>query len=320
MSVVVRAHDEPVASRLERVRHVVGDTVIPLEIRPRSEPGMLHYDLRADIAGVVKVAQVDEGPGEAARTPGLVSRSDPEVYQLLVRTRGVVLLEQDGRSALLRPGGMGLMDSSRPFRCAHSRMRATCLTFPKTGPALPRNDVAALTGTRIPARRGSAAVATSLIRHLPHALAGCDEFERDRLGDLVLDLLNTALTARLGRDGLPPPTSRRRALLAPIYAYINEHLGGPDLRPATIAAAQHISLRYLHKLFEGEDRTVSGWIRHCRLERCRRDLRNPRTSALPVGTIEARWGFTDAAGFSRLFRAAYGVPPSRYRDRPPADG
>jgi AraC-like DNA-binding protein len=79
------------------------------------------------------------------------------------------------------------------------------------------------------------------------------------------------------------------------------------------ATAHHISLRYLHKLFEGQPTTASGWIRQRRLERCRRDLLDPALGDRSVGAIAARWGLIDAAHFSRLFRAAYGLPPGEYR-------
>ncbi|GAA2788117.1 hypothetical protein GCM10010470_23340 [Saccharopolyspora taberi] len=55
------------------------------------------------------------------------------------------------------------------------------------------------------------------------------------------------------------------------------------------------------------------WIRQRRLERCRRDLTNPHLRQRPVHAIAARWGFTDPAHFSRIFRAAYGLSPSDYR-------
>lgn len=32
-----------------------------------------------------------------------------------------------------------------------------------------------------------------------------------------------------------------------------------------------------------------------------------------MSAIAARWGLVDAAHFSRLFRAAYGLPPTEYR-------
>ncbi|HEY5833856.1 MAG TPA: helix-turn-helix domain-containing protein [Streptomyces sp.] len=54
-------------------------------------------------------------------------------------------------------------------------------------------------------------------------------------------------------------------------------------------------------------------MRHRRLERCRHDLADPQWDSRPVYALAARWGFTDSAQFSRAFRAAYGVPPSAYR-------
>ncbi|HLI40937.1 MAG TPA: helix-turn-helix domain-containing protein [Streptosporangiaceae bacterium] len=78
-----------------------------------------------------------------------------------------------------------------------------------------------------------------------------------------------------------------------------------------IAAAHHISGRMLHKLYEAEDQPIAASIR--RLERCRQDLLDPGLGNRSAGAIGARWGFRDAAAFSRAFRAAYDVPPGEYR-------
>lgn len=58
---------------------------------------------------------------------------------------------------------------------------------------------------------------------------------------------------------------------------------------------------------------MSAWIRLRRLERCRRDLRDPRAVDRPVSAIAATWGLPDPAHFSRTFRAAYGITPTEYR-------
>jgi AraC-like DNA-binding protein len=58
---------------------------------------------------------------------------------------------------------------------------------------------------------------------------------------------------------------------------------------------------------------VADWIRRRRLERCARDLLDPALRGEPVGAIGARWGLTNPAHFSRVFRAAYGVPRAEYR-------
>ncbi len=72
-------------------------------------------------------------------------------------------------------------------------------------------------------------------------------------------------------------------------------------------------LRHLHRMFEGENTTVSAWIRQRRLERCRDDLADPVNAGIPVSSVAARWGMTNAAHFSRAFRRAYGIPPNEYR-------
>jgi AraC-like DNA-binding protein len=43
------------------------------------------------------------------------------------------------------------------------------------------------------------------------------------------------------------------------------------------------------------------------------DSSKPALRALPVGAIGARWGFVDPAHFSRVFKAAYGMPPGEFR-------
>ena len=40
---------------------------------------------------------------------------------------------------------------------------------------------------------------------------------------------------------------------------------------------------------------------------------DPALRAQPVSAIAARWGLTNPAHFSRLFRQAYGAPPAAYR-------
>jgi AraC-like DNA-binding protein len=82
-----------------------------------------------------------------------------------------------------------------------------------------------------------------------------------------------------------------------------------------IAAAHHISVRYLHHLFQADGRTVCGYVREQRLERCRADLASPSLARQSVGRISARWGFPDAAVFGRAFKNAYGVSPGEFRRR-----
>ena len=101
----------------------------------------------------------------------------------------------------------------------------------------------------------------------------------------------------------------------------DEHLGDPALDPESIAAAHFISRRHLDRLFADGARTVAETIRDRRLERCRRDLEDPRRAGDSVLDIANRWGFVSPAHFSRAFRAAYGMTPRELRQtkmRPPS--
>ncbi|MQA88204.1 MAG: helix-turn-helix domain-containing protein [Streptosporangiales bacterium] len=69
---------------------------------------------------------------------------------------------------------------------------------------------------------------------------------------------------------------------------------------------------------------MAGWIRQRRLEACRQDLADPALAYRSVAAIAARRGFTSAAHFSRVFKAAHGAKarndpaPTRPRfDSPP---
>src|SRR5262249_23014641 len=158
--------------------------------------------------------------------------------------------------------------------------------------------------------QGTGALASVLARQLPDQLDAVRSQGTagwSRAGLAVIDLLASALAAQL--DRAPSALGSQEALRMEIHAFMEQRLAGPGLGPGMIAAAHHISLRYLYKLFEEglPGQGVAAWIRQRRLERCQRDLLDPALAARPVSAIAARWGLADAASFSRMFRAAYHV-------------
>lgn len=100
-----------------------------------------------------------------------------------------------------------------------------------------------------------------------------------------------------------------------VQEFIRQNLHDPGLTPPLIAAAHHISLSYLHRLFQQQTQgeTVAAWIRSRRLEGTHRDLVDPMLRATPIHSIATRWGFPRASDFTRAFRTAYGVSPREHR-------
>jgi AraC-like DNA-binding protein len=130
------------------------------------------------------------------------------------------------------------------------------------------------------------------------------------VGDCLLGAMRALLAAPGGEA-----EGRGGQLLAQIKTYIDANLADPALTPGTIAERHYISVRQLHKLFECEALTVSRWIRHRRLDRCRAELADPAVSDVPVQVIAARWGLGHASHFAHAFRLAYGCSPQEYRRR-----
>ncbi|MFF3327801.1 helix-turn-helix domain-containing protein [Streptomyces sp. NPDC002889] len=121
------------------------------------------------------------------------------------------------------------------------------------------------------------------------------------------------MSRHLDAESALPTTSRHRLLYTRATSFIDTHLGSADLTPSAVAAAHHISLRYLQHVFQQHGTTVSEAIRRQRLHRCRRDLADPGMRHHTIRVIAARWGMPRPAEFSRAFRAATGTSPSRYR-------
>ncbi|WP_220447553.1 helix-turn-helix transcriptional regulator [Nonomuraea diastatica] len=136
-----------------------------------------------------------------------------------------------------------------------------------------------------------------------------------RLGLVLVDLVTACFSSLLESDPCLRSSSRRQAFASRIRADIQSRLHDPELTPRSVAAAHHISVSYLHRLFQEQGETVSAWIRDQRLGRVRRDLADAALIDVPINQIAASWGFRRAGDFSRAFRTAYGESPREFRSR-----
>lgn len=214
----------------------------------------------------------------------------------------------------LGPGDICFYDANGPATLDFpERFRMKVFLVPYESLGLDAADVARLAGTPVPrvSRLGS------LLSPFLSELADTASSSRPPVGELLawnaVNVLATLATERLGRDATATPDART-PLRARILEFIDLHLTDEDLSPETIAGAHHISARYLHRLFQDEGTTVGRWIQRRRLEECRRDLMIRSGGGRTIAAVANRWGFMSATHFSRVFRAAYGMSPSEWRD------
>src|SRR5258708_7823826 len=90
-------------------------------------------------------------------------------------------------------------------------------------------------------------------------------------------------------------------------------LGDGDFNLQQLSDQQRVSARYIQKLLQTANMSFSHYLRQRRLEHIRSDLASSAHRNLSVSEICFRWGFNDAAPFSRSFLSEYCVTPRAYR-------
>jgi len=301
-------------ARVAQVRRSICETIAPFDLRI-DESQDCPAEVRSVDMGMVRLVYGPGAPaeGEVIRTPRLIRRSDPELCKIDLQVHGRAVVAQDDRQTDLGAGDFGFVDLSRPCQLVGTLTGLAAVMFPRSLLPFRYRDTRQLAGVRFDGQEANSALVTALVGQVVTRL---DEYAGAggvRVGGAIFDLITAALSVRLDRSEVVPPETRLRALTWRIKAFIEERLGDPELSPGQIAAAHHISLRYLHRIFHEQESTVGAWIRTRRLDRCRRDLTDPTLRDRPVSAVGARWGFVDATHFGRAFKARYGLNPREYR-------
>lgn len=92
--------------------------------------------------------------------------------------------------------------------------------------------------------------------------------------------------------------------------FMEQHAHRHDLDVQAIARGAACSRSRLYEAFAAHEQTVMGALRDIRLMRAQGLL--AQGGRLHVESLAWRCGFTDASGFSKLFRARFGLSPSQW--------
>lgn len=235
-------------------------------------------------------------------------------YMVMFQLAGKsVFQEGDNPPAELRAGSFAISATNNPhlWTFTDGRVSVFSLRFPQSLIDVPEQVLKRMAGRALSPQQGIGKHLASFVS----AVASDDELlvgpTGARVARNLIDLVGTGLVAE---DQRVPP-QRSVPLFAQVTNYIGDHLADPRLDASSVAAACHISVRYLQVMFHEQGTTVTDWIRGRRLAGSRRDLADPALRDAAIGDIAFRWGYPDPAYFSRLFRRAFGESPREFRAR-----
>ncbi|WP_327315687.1 helix-turn-helix domain-containing protein [Streptomyces sp. NBC_01235] len=234
-----------------------------------------------------------------------------------MNVRGSVATTWAGNKVFLEPSDVVFCDPARRhFLQLGEDCQMTFFRIPRCYLGVSESDLDRVLG--VPVRHGEGMGA--LVSDFLSALAAEAEFHRSPIGDRLarsaVDLLAVLVMELLQTEAGGETSGASKAgseMLSRIRIFVEEHLMEPDLSPESIARAHHISVRYLHKLFQNDGTSVSQWVRQRRLDSCRRELGRTSNRGTTVAAVAHRWGFNSASHFSRTFRDAYGMSPSEWQ-------
>ena len=285
-------------------------------------------DLRDGFAGTVtqwplgamSIAQIDSQRQQVRRTARDIARAPLPGFYANLQVRGTSRMTQQGRSTVLRPGDLAVVDTTEPFRFDFRD------DFRQLSLFVPRSLFEWQLGSpvRTATRVGTATGAGAAVRHalLTLTRGTLSDDTAARLAVHAAGILAVALDEPFAfneRVGLNEPVApwatpvRRDRLHAAALADIDEHLADDDLSPPATARRLDVSVRLLHAVFAGRQRTFAAEVRRRRLEVAWRTLRDPARAHLRVIDVAVEAGFIDVTTFHRAFRREFGHTPAAVR-------
>ena len=266
----------------------------------------------ADLGGL-EFAKVRTNAGRIRHTLGAEDDGSSAHCFLIFQKSGRQHIHQANESIELMPGDLALVDAATSFQIEpHGLIENTSIHLSRD---LIRQH---LREGELFGRLARNSAAGRLIRTLINFINDSELKGRSEWGEgAALQLALLALAAPAIAQGAKEEWSSSlfnegdiRALAVQL---IEESLQESELSPATIAEKMHISVRRLYRIFEEQGDSVCRFILRRRLERVAHDLSNPRLLGVSITQIAFKWGFVEAAHFSRTFKRQYEISPRDYR-------
>lgn len=269
---------------------------------------------RRDFGGL-GIAHVRTNAGHIARQRANADHGDDQYCFLIFQRSGRQRIQQAGQTIELTAGDLAVVDSAKAFVIEPDGLIENVSTH------LLRSTVEQqLKGRALFGKLSRNCVSTRLIRTLIHSvsdpqLCGGVRYPQED-GDAMQSALLALLVPALAEQAQPPVMEKKLEpgeLYRLVVTLINEQLQDASLSPSHLASQLSLSVRQLYRLFEEQGETISRYIQCRRLEQVAHDLCAYELRHESITQIAFKWGFFDAAHFSRAFKRHFERSPRDYR-------
>ena len=301
--------------RLAYWSDMVCDTYVQLDCEAPAGASTIEGSIASAELAALSLSQVTATAQLVHRTPARIARANEDFFLVSIQTDGRGRVVQDGREAVLAPGDFALYDSTRPYTLAFDgdfQQYVLMLPGRLLRTALPGTE--RLTATAVSGQRGAGHLMINMIRTLAADIDTLAPESAVAVADSVTQILIAGLSALPAAKRVP--LSQLRAYhLERIKACVRARLRDPALTVGSVAAELKMSPSTLHRAWGSEACSLADWIWAQRLDAAHRELCDPGLAGRGVSEIAFAWGFSDAAHFSRAFRARFGRSPREVRPR-----
>lgn len=260
------------------------------------------------------VAELAVGASRVVRLRRDAENDARACFKILWQLGGRSRVTQGHHSAVLEPGMWSVYDTTREYGIESSeRSRFMVLLMPQSESHGWSSGIEALAGRALDGGGAPRIVMSALAGMLRDGTLLDSESQRT-LQDSTVALMERALDAEVQARGLSL-SADNATRLARAQDWMRAHLANPHLTIEAVAQACGMSRRSLYNLFLASGTTPHAFLQQVRLQRARALLGQPGSREIAVTQIAQDCGFADPAYFSRVFRRAYGQPPSLWRQK-----
>ena len=295
------------------LRAVCGNFSTALSERHSLFIGSVHGQ---DVCGL-ELAHIRTNAGLISRQHTRGDGDDDRHCFLILQSSGHQLIRQKDRVIELGPDDIALVDSARPFEIEPQGLVQN-ISVHLSREAVSRQ----FAQQRLFGKLARNSVSTHMIRALVRSL-GDAELSEGHGGKNDGPALEQALIG-LAIAGLDEGAEGQPGFACvghdDIYGLatrlVEASLQESELGPEYLARHLNVSVRQLYRLFEQRHESIARYIQQRRLERVAQDLRARDLRHESITQIAFKWGFVDAAHFSRAFKRHFQHAPRDFRQQP----